>query len=302
MFFLSTRSLPFGGGVGPLTIIDETGHPQVVSALTSAMQGKDVLFITHGFNVNQPAGIDCLFRWAGLLQLGNVVVVGMLWPGDSSWAHGIDYPVEGNDAMSSADAISDFLNNNSAGAFSLSFASHSLGARVVLQIIQNLSRSAHRLLLMAGAIDNTCLNDEFEVAAANVESISILASRSDDVLKWLFPAGNFVGGLFSHGSPYVHMALGREGPAAPYPDPNNIRAGWQIPDGWGYGHGNYLPDAPVPAVFPVSVDVPSDNPPLPPGTPAALNAQGNLWQPAWSAAFESTRWPLPLGGTCVGVS
>lgn len=294
MLFLSTRSLTIGGGVGPLKVIDETGAVHTAAEFCSAVQGRDALFITHGFNVDQQAGIACLSGWADLLQLGNVVVMGMLWPGDSSWAHGLDYPVEGNDAMASADAISDFLNCNSAGAFSLSFASHSLGARVVLQIIQNLGRRAHRLLLMAGAVDNTCLNDEFEVAAANVDSISILASKSDEILEWLFPAGNFVGGLFSHGSPYVHMALGREGPAAPYPDPNNVRAGWEIPQGWKFNHGHYLPPGPLPAHFAVPVDVYSGDPPPPPeGTPAELTASADMWKPAWSAAFESTRWPQP---------
>lgn len=293
MFFLNARTLFSGGGVGPLKVIDETGAFHTATEFASAIQGRDVLFITHGFNVNQQAGIACLSGWANLLQLGNVVVIGMLWPGDSSWAHGLDYPVEGNDAMASADAISDFLNCNSAGAFSLSFASHSLGARVVLEIIQNLNRRAHRLLLMAGAVDNTCLNDEFQVATANVDSISILASKSDEILKWLFPAGNFLGGLFSHGSPYVHMALGREGPAAPYPDPNNVITGWEIPEAWRFNHGHYLPSTPVPALFPLPVDVPSGNP-APPATntPVALTASSDLWKAAWSASFESTRWPL----------
>jgi len=291
MYFLSTRSLPVGGGVGPLSFLDESAAPQTSSAVLSAMNGQDVLLITHGFNVNQANGLSSLSGWADLLQLPNVVVVGILWPGDSSWAHGLDYPVEGNDAMSSADIIADFLNNKAGGALSFSFASHSLGARVVLQILQNLNRSARRLLLMAGAIDNTCLSSEYESAASNVGKISVLASRSDDVLKWLFPAGNFLGGLISHGSPYVHMALGREGPAAPYPDPDNILANWQIPNAWDYGHHNYLPDGPIPTVFPIAVNIPPGNPKMPPvNTPAELDVAGNVWQPAWSAAFESTRW------------
>ena len=79
-----------------------------------------------------------------------------------------------------------------------------------------------------------------------MQSISLLASRSDDVLKWAFPTGNFVSGLFSRGAPYVHEAMGRRVPAEPYPSPDNIYdADWQIPDGWDYGHSSYLPPNPL---------------------------------------------------------
>jgi len=139
--------------------------------------------------------------------------------------------------MSAGNALASFINANFSGALSLSFASHSLGARMVLQTIAGLSRSVRGLLLMAGAIDNTCLSSEYAAAASKVQSISLLASHSDDVLEWAFPSGNFVSGLFSRGVPYIHEAMGREGPAEPYPSPDNIHADWQIPDGWNFGHG-----------------------------------------------------------------
>jgi hypothetical protein len=59
----------------------------------------------------------------------------------------------------------------------------------------------------------------------------------------------------SRGIPYVHLVLGREGPAAPYP--SNLHADWKIPDGWNYGHGGYLPNAPP--IAPVLVSWPSPN-------------------------------------------
>lgn len=294
MYFLNTRSLPVGGGVGPLTVLDEANAVHPASDVMSAVRGHDVLMVTHGFNVSQLDGLQKLSDWAKLLNIGRTVCVGILWPGDARWIHVVDYPVEGNEAMTAGDEVAAFINTSFSGALSLSFVSHSLGARMVMQTITGLSRSVRRLLLMAGAIDNTCLSSEYATAASKVQSISILASRSDEVLKWAFPTGNFVSGLFSRGVPYIHEAMGREGPTEPYPSPDNIHADWQIPDGWDYGHGSYLPakplgTAPVQYALLPSFPVP-EMPPPPSFAPAALAGDATLWQPAFSAAVQTSRW------------
>lgn len=295
MFFLNTRSLPVGGGVGPLTVLDEANAVHPVSDAAAAVRGHDVLLVTHGFNVAQLDGLQKLSDWCKLVNLGSAVCVGILWPGDARWIHGVDYPIEGNEAISAGNELAAFINTSFSAALSLSFASHSLGARTVMQTISGLNRSVRRLLLMAGAIDNTCLSSEYAAAASKVQSISILASRSDDVLKWAFPTGNFVSGLFSRAEPYVHEAMGREGPAEPYPSPDNLHADWQIPDGWGYGHGSYLPPnslgaAPV-QYAPLQGFPPPATPDPPPFAPPALAGDPTLWQPAFSAAVQTSRWP-----------
>ena len=279
MFFLNTRSLPVGGGVvasaDSISILDQTNAVRSVADLTGAIRGRDVLLVTHGFNVNQLHGLQTLSEWGGLLSLGNAVPVGVLWPGDSRWIHVVDYPIEGNDAMAAGNLLAPFLNTNFASAVSLSFASHSLGARVFLQTIGLLNRPVRRLLLMAGAIDNTCLGNEYTKAAKNIGTISILASRSDQVLKWAFPAGNFVSGIFSRGVPYIHEAIGREGPSPDLAPPSNLHADWQIPDDWGFDHGDYLPGGSPPAQIPPIAAFPGPDPSS---------------KPAWSAAFETSRW------------
>ena len=282
--------------MGALTVLDESNAVHPAADVVAAVRGRDVLLVTHGFNVPQMDGLQKLSDWAKLVNLGSAVCVGMLWPGDARWIHVVDYPLEGNEAMDAGDALAAFINNNFSAALSLSFASHSLGARVVMQTIAGLSRSSvRRLLLMAGAIDNTCLGSEYAAAAGKVQSISVLASRSDDVLKWAFPAGNFVSGLFSRGVPYVHEAMGREGPAEPYPPANNLHADWQIPDGWDFGHGSYLPPSPLgsaPTQYgPLPYFPPPDMPPPPAFAPAPLQGSASLWQPGFSAAVETTRWP-----------
>lgn len=294
MFFLNTRALPVGGGVGPLSILDETNVVHSVAHLAAAVRGRDVLLVTHGFNVNQMNGLQKLSDWANLLDIGSAVPVGMLWPGDARWIHAVDYPVEGDEGMAAGNELAAFLNTNFTGALSLSFASHSLGARVVMQTISRLGGPVRRLLIMAGAIDNTCLFAEYATAAAKVQSVSVLASRSDDVLKWAFPAGNFVSGLFSRGAPYIHEAMGREGPAEPYAPANKVHADWQIPDGWNYGHGSYLPPNPLGTAPVRYAPLPYFPPPdmLGPPTfaPAALATEATLWQPGFSAAIQTLRW------------
>jgi hypothetical protein len=280
MFFLNTRSLPVGGGVvgsaDSITILDQTNTVHSVGELASTINGRDVLLITHGFNVNQMDGLQTISHWGGLLSLGNAVPIGMLWPGDSRWIHVVDYPVEGNDAMAAGRLLAVFLNKNFTSALSLSFASHSLGARVVLAAIAGLNRPARRLLLMAGAIDNTCLGSEYVNAAKNIGSISLLSSRSDNVLKWAFPSGNFVSGIFSRGTPYIHEAIGREGPSQDLAPPSNLHADWQIPDAWAFDHSDYFPGNSTPAPIPPVGAFPGPQP---------------ASKPAWSAAVETFRWP-----------
>ncbi len=275
MLMLSTRVLPRGGGVSKaVSIWDDSNRPHSLVDVMKEIQGRDVLLVTHGFSVPQSKGEVNLGGWNTGLTLGNVAVLGILWPGDSRWIPKVDYVVEGDEAIASGKLLADFINSNFGGALSISFASHSLGARVVLQTMSGLNRKPRTLFVMAGAIDNTCLIKEYSSAAGKVQNISVVASRSDDVLKWAFPTGNFLSGILSRGIPYVHEALGREGPASPYPA--NLHADWQIPDGWDYGHGDYLPDAaPIAPVLTPIVAFPG---PMP-------NAK-----PAWSAALMSGRF------------
>ena len=111
---------------------------------SSTIRGRHVLIATHGFNVNRADGIACLSNWASLLQLPQPsAFVGLLWPGDSVWAHGLDYPEEPKIADEAGALLAAFINANF-GAASISFASHSLGARVVLETISQLSLPVRR--------------------------------------------------------------------------------------------------------------------------------------------------------------
>jgi hypothetical protein len=249
-----------------------------------------VMFGTHGFHVDRDAGISNLAHWSRWLGLGNNgYFVGVLWPGDSRWVPFIDYPVEGNEAIKSGQLLAEYLGAKFSAANSLSFASHSLGARVVLETIRNLSTSfqVKAVTIMAGAIDDNSLNNEYKDSASRADKVSVLASNCDEVLKWAFPVGNPLSGLVTRGDPYWHGALGRFGPNPP-DQPSNLWKTPILPDRWGFGHGSYIncagaqPGAESGPFFPPAQGVP------PQGTAAPGNAVN--WQPAWAAGFVSTRF------------
>lgn len=285
--FLDCRLQPVGSGLAAsvglhqgTSINDYVGLS--LNDLVVSIRGRDVLLAAHGFNVNRADGIACLSNWAGLLQLPqpNSAFVGLLWPGDSVWAHGLDYPDEPKIADEAGALLAAFIDANFQNAASLSFASHSLGARVVLATISHLSLPVRRLTLMAPAIDDNCLTTEFRAAAAKIGSISVLASKKDSVLSRDFPLGNFFAGILAAGHPWWRAALGHCGPVAPWPA--NFEAPFELPDDWKFEHGNYLQiNAPQPTPLALPVNVP------PQGTPAPA---GNGWQEAFSSAFASTRF------------
>jgi hypothetical protein len=294
-WFLSTRAHSVGGPVAPVKILDadRPGHPSdLTQELLGAIQGREVFFGTHGFAVNQADGISHLSYWLKNLQIGNAVPIGIIWPGDCIIPIFVDYILEGREAISTGKLLAAFLNANFGGAVSLSFASHSLGARVVLQTIAGLAGSFHvrRALLMAGAIDDNCLTAEYSSAANRIDEISILASTRDDVLEFAYPLGNPLQGIIDRGHPYYHAALGRTGPTPPYPPAPRLHPDWQIPPDLDYGHHSYLPQQPITAAFPLPVNIPPGNGPNPPGGTTPPNAPAQQWQPAWSAAFASSRY------------
>ena len=286
--FLDVRLDPVGGNLAASVAVNQgTSISNYQSLdkrqLLTDIQGQNVLIGTHGYNVNRADGIRSLSNWEGLLQLDRPsVFVGLLWPGDSIWAHGLDYPEEPRIANEAGLLIAPFLDANFADAASISFASHSLGARVVLQTISNMNLPARRATLMAGAIDDDCLDTEFSAAAAKVEKISALASKRDDVLSVLFPLGNLIGGIIAEGHPWWHAALGHCGPSKPKPD--NFLSPFEIPANWNYGHHDYLRIDPPP---PPSIALPAEIPPN--GSPVPASGSSG-WQEAWSAAFCSTRF------------
>jgi pimeloyl-ACP methyl ester carboxylesterase len=283
--FLNTRAQSGGGDVAPQIAVCTANvsgaAPMSLDALKNFVFGKDVLIATHGFNVNQAAGIQCLSAWEPLLLLPpTAAFVGLLWPGDSDSVYALSYPVEPMNAMDAGTMVGNFVDANFGNAASISFASHSLGARVVLQAVTTMSRRVRRLILMAGAISDDCLTNEFAAVPGQVDSLSLLTSLEDTVLQWAFPVGNFVAEIVGKDHPWWASALGRYGPQTA---PAAYQPPCAIPDPWNYGHLNYLQTDP-----PASAPIPSQPAPAISGPVPRGGAPG--WQQAWSAAFAASRF------------
>lgn len=277
-YFLDLRALPTGGFVATeVQVLDAQRRPVGPAAFARAVQGRDLLLATHGFNVGGERGMQALDGWQRLCGLpAPWLFIAVLWPGDSRFMPLLDYPMEGSVALDSGRLLATFLDASAASAASLSFASHSLGARVLLETIRHVARGVRSVVLMAGAIEADCLTREYADAAAKIGRILVLASEADLVLQYAFPIGNLLGEVVMQGHPDARVALGREGPSTTVGLAAECRC-WALPTAWRVGHGDYLPgDAPgLPFPFP---------PPLqPPGADDHAPRETEDWKPAWSA-------------------
>jgi Alpha/beta hydrolase of unknown function (DUF900) len=250
--YLNLRQLTVGGSVLDQPYMLQGAAATNINSLTSVpwanipqlVGGRNLLFIVHGFNVNFAAGARMNDRIGPLLNLAaGDVAIGVLWPGDS-FIPVVDYPFEGNVAIAAGKAIATFCRTYLVSARSFSFASHSLGARVVLQALLGLGRPARSVTLMAGAINQSCLTREYAAAARNTETLSVLASKGDNVLKLAFPIGDPFADLLHDDHPVFEPALGYAGPSTS--EAALVEGPWQIPlsappSHIDYDHGSYLP-------------------------------------------------------------
>jgi hypothetical protein len=251
IFHLDLRAQDRGGAVlpGRLTAL----IPVVNDAEGVLAQAEEVVFLTHGFNVDRPSGIRELRQFAeALTDRAGVARVCVTWPGDS-WAGAASYPLEGNDADDSGAAIAAFIERVLPSGTTLCFVSHSLGARVVLSTLMRLDRSRYQvraLCPMAPAVDDFSLAapELYRAAAERAETVAVLASRSDTVLKYAYPAGDLLQNFLFFWKEAVGLALGYHGarPVSGQQVPDGVFTE-QIPDAMGVGHGDYLwNDAPNP--------------------------------------------------------
>ena len=245
---LNFRTGGVAGGIVAPYLLEGDGmvNPPAVRALTTweaedRVAGRNVLFGVHGFNVNYREGA----RSFGLLDAhlglaGSDVFIGVLWPGDW-WIPAVNYPFEGDDAMKCGRLLADFCSQHLAQAQSISFVSHSLGARLVLEALTHLDRRARMVCLLAGAINRDCLSSEYAFATSMADEIFVLASHNDTVLRLAFQIGDPISNILDHDHGFFRKALGYDGPPSPADPP--VIFPWQIADQDNYGHGSYLPPA-----------------------------------------------------------
>jgi len=245
--FLSLRTSSVGGGVAGPQAFDCDGTLPLGYAMRDDaviardVAGCDVVLAIHGFNVSQKNGIWAMIPLEGALALRPTQrFFGVLWPGDF-FIPVINYPWEASQAVESGKLLAAYCNDVLRSAASLSFVSHSLGARVLLETVQRLARPAAELCIAAGAVDRDCLEKQYAGARDNAGRIAILSSTQDLVLKLAYPAGDWISDILlrDNDSPW-RGALGLAGPT-PVSVPEQPV---QIPATADYGHGDYFPSGP----------------------------------------------------------
>ena len=228
VFLLDFRLQKAGGPVTPGHLykfeagveVDWDGRLAEFRAMTS---GQRVLMLVHGYNNDRPTGRTRLARFGDMLDAGgnSDVKVAILWPGDG-WAKALTYPFEGRDADDTAASLFTWISRHVSPDASLAFAGHSLGCRVVMNLAQRLAKvsprskapAVDRITLMAPAINNDCLGqpsrDGYRAGTLDADRIAVLASEQDEVLRFAFPAGDFLQLVFFRER--FGRALGRTGP------------------------------------------------------------------------------------------
>lgn len=279
MYFIDLRASSSGGIPAEQASVWEDGSRSIgPQDFATQLSGKNVVLATHGFNVNRNNGLHSLSCWSNKCQLPSTfIMVGVLWPGDSAYFPVMDYPAEGMEAIKSGRVLASFLNQYLTQVQTLSLVSHSLGARVILQTLAELNFNIDRLILMAGAIEDDCLVNEYADAAKKARQIYVIASNKDWVLEFAFPIGNPIGEIIMHDHPYFTRAIGRSGPSS---FDSNICL-WQIPEEWNYGHLEYLPSDQTGPHFTLPMSCPSDSETQP--------SQADNWKPSWSAGAVATQ-------------
>lgn len=214
-------------------------HPDDLSGPDQRFAGRDIVLATHGFNVGYAAGLRSLARLEQMLALGEQsIFIGVLWPGD--WVvPAINYPFAVGIARHAGTSLGAFCKRWLAGARSISFVSHSLGARVILEAAQMLDRPPRLLCVTAGAVNDDCFVDEYRAVVARTGTkVQNLASRHDQVLALAYPAGDAIAELLHDDHTPFRRAIGRNGPRSPWPA---AIVPFEIPDVDDFGHLDYFP-------------------------------------------------------------
>ncbi|MEK7403114.1 MAG: alpha/beta fold hydrolase [Gemmatimonadota bacterium] len=250
IYFLDFRGRNVGGPVLPGRLI---GLPGVASGTEDDLRRETrIIFLVHGFNVNRQNGQAALRQLAGMLTRSTEsALVAVTWPGDS-WAKAAGYPLEGNDADDTARELVRFADRVVQDGAQLSFVSHSMGGRVVMETIKRLPPgrfAVSQACVMAAAVDDFSLawGKAYLGAVQNSGRVTVLASQSDKVLRFAYPAGDFLQSFLFFWKDVAGKALGLRGPRAKngVAVPVNVHHE-QIPDGAKVDHGDYISGNPGP--------------------------------------------------------
>jgi pimeloyl-ACP methyl ester carboxylesterase len=234
---ISVREKSSGGLVAP-TVTEVCGH----------LDGNDsVLLLIHGYD-NSFSDAQCsydLFRghFDAKFQTYMGQVAEFFWPGDYSLKiiSVLSYPNQIGPAIQSANRLSNYLWNLRGarnGPMELNLVGHSLGCRVVLELLArwgggmppNIRLGAVALMAAAVVVKHVDSGGSLRAAAILSNNTLVLHSEGDAVLHWAFPFGETLAG-----EGFFPTAVGRlGGPLQTWRQHIPMATA-----GKAYGHGSY---------------------------------------------------------------
>lgn len=199
---VSFRKQPKGGDVDAALL-------QPSSALTS---GTSVLLLIHGYNVDQFDASDSYNGWTTRQnEIGrlNANVVGVYWPGDRGSSNALLNAIFYMQALPKAEATAPFLAAalrraaNLLGTLRVRIIAHSLGARVTLELLDELNKHpqpnlvVEKFVVMAAAVSTRRLGPSKPFRAVlelpTMSGFMSLFSEVDPVLRFAFGPGEALG-------------------------------------------------------------------------------------------------------------
>jgi len=241
------------------------------------IRGAHVCFLIHGFNVNRDEGYTGLGAAAQEMALGGALlnlatppgqkdlyipgldfVIPLLWSGD--WYLPVNYPFLLPDIRLTGRYFARMMLGEGLHFDRISFVTHSMGARVALEALQQTvvmakQNSAARLpvfekvIFTAAAVSDQALDDlDYADAVDAVKNFTVVSSLADTVLSGAFPWGNAVEQALWANDPGTDSALGRYGPRLQRASKALSKTSWYPvpppPPGRDYvapNHGDYFP-------------------------------------------------------------
>ena len=227
----------------------------------AVFRNKRVCFLVHGFNVPVSHAIWCEGPAAQEYEaLGNLglqitaadIVVTVMWPGDG--LPGWDWFTAYTHSKDVGGKFAEFLASRAFTGSEVSFISHSLGARVVLETVAQATgvrASFGTAVLMAAAVGDNALDlPDYAAGSAKLDRIVILSSMKDVILQVFYTAGSIAEQALWSDYDETSKALGRYGPAFAAKSKIPPKTEWyEIKPGNSQDHGDYLPDGSGPQAW-----------------------------------------------------
>lgn len=165
--------------------------------------------LIHGYNRTEDQVVQEYIPFSTALKQD---CIAYSWPGGS---HPLDFPAAVGRARLAGHRLRDMLSMRQLRASSENLVTHSLGARVALTALNGGTFRVGKLVLMGAAVDWNVFDPggEFENIPAGCESVHVLYSSRDEVLKLAFPIGDIGGDC---------RALGLDGTNDPLATAKNV--------------------------------------------------------------------------------